>query len=449
VAGLASPEFVSAMKEFYLGPLNQQVVKAHVFLDRAQKSSEYVNGEYAYVPLITGRNPGVGSRADTAGVGPSLPDAGRQTYNAATFKMTLHYARGQISGPVMRASKTSAGAFAQALDVEMQGIMETVPEDLNRQIWSYGHGRAATLLTTSASGVTFSMDATSHFNVKVGDRVHFADIAAGTGWAPATGTTVAAITRDSAAGVHQIVLTAATGRTVTTAADALYFGAGAASLTAADVSRATEMFGIPAYAGTGNVGAEETTVAAAGEFVHANLQFGNIDRTAAANASWRAQWLRNPVTPGTNRALTNTVLQHAWLTAITVGGADSKSIEIFTNPGLWMTLGLLHIGDRRYSDYQDTLEGGWEFLKYNGSKVFYDRDAPRDIMWFLNMKDVLILSQSGYEFMDEDGAVLFRVANKDAYEFTLYKDIQLGAKRCSTAVRLDDLTTAANIEATI
>jgi len=89
------------------------------------------------------------------------------------------------------------------------------------------------------------------------------------------------------------------------------------------------------------------------------------------------------------------------------------------------------------------------FLKYNGIKVFYDRDAIRDVMFWIDMTTLLLLSQSEYELMDEDGKVLNRVVDRDAYEFTLYKDIQLGAKNCAKNVRLDDIQSAANIEATV
>jgi len=453
--GLAAPDFANAMKTYYLGPLNQQVAKATVLLDRLQKNSEYVSGNFSYIPLISGRNPGVGSRQDASGSGPTLPDSGRQGYNKATFPMTYHYGRGQVSGPVMRASKNQQGAFAQALDVEMQGLMESLPEDLNRQLWSYGHGRTGTLAVNGGStSTTFSLSSASFFNAKIGDRVHFATIAAGASPAPSVGTTITAITRDSTSTLHVITLAAAPGRAVTAGTDTLYYGSKAAGITVdIDTSRANEMYGIPAaISGENNLANEEAipvagTVPVADEFVNGALQFGAIDRTT--NAFWKSQWLQNPVAAGTNRPLTNAVMQHAYLSAVNIGGANPKNIEVYTNPGIWMTLGLLHIGDRRYSDYQETLEAGWVFLKYNGIKVFYDRDAIRDVMFWIDMTTLLLLSQSEYELMDEDGKVLNRVVDRDAYEFTLYKDIQLGAKNCAKNVRLDDIQSAANIEATV
>lgn len=453
MAGLASADFANAMKTFYLGPLNQQVAKATVLLDRLQKNSEDVNGNFAYLPLISGRNPGVGSRADVAGTGPNLPEAGRQVYNRATFPMTYHYGRGQISGPVMRASKNSQGAFAQALDIEMKGLMESLPEDLNRQLHSYGTGRVGTLMVNAGSAsTTFSLGNNSVFNGKIGDRVYFATIAAGATPRPAAGTTITDIERDQTTTTHRITLAASPGAAVTTAVDTLYYGfKTGGTIGDEDSSRANDMYGLPAaISGSNVIGAiaeEEVAVVADELITQTTLHYGDINR--ATNPFWKAQWLRNPVAPGTNRPITNAVLQQSYLTAINLGGANPRNIDAYTNVGIWQTIGLLHIGDRRYSDYQETLEAGWIFLKYNGVKIFFDRDAIRDVLWWLDMSTLFLLSQSGYELMDEDGNVLSRVANKDAYEFTLYKDVQLGCNNVSKNVRLDDLQAVNHIEAII
>lgn len=450
MAGLASVDFANAMKTFYLGPLNQQVAKATVMLDRLQKNSEDVSGNFAYLPLISGRNPGVGSRSDATGSGPTIPESGRQSYSRATFPMTYHYGRGQISGPVMRASKSSNGAFAQALDVEMKGLMESLPEDLNRQIWSYGHGRVGTLMVNAgATSTTFSLGNGSVFNGKIGDRVYFATIAAGATPGPIGGTTITNISRDFTATTHQITLAADADRAVTTGTDTLYYGfKTGGTIGDNDSSRANDMWGIPAaISGADSVGSEEEVATVADELLVNALNFGDIARST--NTFWKAQWLRNPAAAGTNRPITNAVLQQGYLTAINVGGANPKNIEAYTNVGIWQTIGLLHIGDRRYSDYQETLEAGWIFLKYNGVKIFFDRDAPRDILWWLDMSTLFLLSQSGYELMDEDGSVLSRVTDRDAYEFTLYRDVQLGANNCTKNVRQDDLQAVNHIEAII
>lgn len=439
-------QFASAMKTYYLAPLNDQVVRSTVMLDRIEKSSEDISGNFAYIPLATARNPGVGSRVDTNGTGPSLPPAGSGSYKAATFRMAYHYGRGSISGPVMRASKDNAGAFARALDLEMKNLSKSLPESLNRQLWSYGNGRAATLDATQATSTTLTVSATDIFHCKVGDRVHVADITAGNNWSPATGTTITAVDLDSATGVHTLTLAAASGRTATVGADALYFGGGE-TLAAPGSSWGQEMYGIPAAVDDGAVGADDSDPAEAGEFISNSLNFGGIDRST--DTYWQAQVLQNPSGAGTNRPLTVALMEQAFLTGIIRGGASESSYEIFSNAGLWSTFGLLHIGDRIFNDFKQTLAGGWIALMFNNRPFFYDRDCPRDIIWFLDMSTLVFLTQSGYELMDKDGNILSRISNVDAYEFTLYRDVQLGARSCNKNVKLDDVESVYNVEAIV
>lgn len=454
--------FADAMKTYYLDPLNDQVYRSHVLLDRIEKNSEDVAGNFAYVALISTRNPGVGSRKDKANSGPVLPLPGRQGYDAATYKMALHYLRGSVSGPVMRASsKGKQAAFASAMDTEMKGLMKRGPEDLNRQLWSYGHGRAASFVGTQATSTKIEVNSHAIFKARVGDRVHVADIAGATtaNLTPSTGAVITNIEFDKdAAGAastikHTVTLDVASGA-ITVGEDALYYGTAlSGSIAADDSSRQTEMFGIPALVDDGNLGADEglgsgdVEAADANEFIAGSLNFGDISRTS--NAFWRAQVMQNPDGAGTNRPLTVALMEEGFLRYTTVGGGNESTLEIYTNPELWATFGLLHIGDRRFNDYKKTLEGGWIAIEFNGRPIFKDRDAQRDIFWFLDMEDIMFLTQSGYEFMDDDGAILHRVSDRDAYEFTMYRDCQLGARRSASHVKLDDCASVMRIDAAI
>lgn len=442
MAGAAFPDITAALKEFYMGPLNDQVHKAYVMLDRLEKNSDDVSGEYAYVPLISARNPGVGSRTDATGSGPTLPTAGRQSYAAATFKMAYHYGRGQVSGPAIRATRNNAGAFAKIMDTEMKGLSDTLPEGLNRMLWSYGHGRCATLAASVATADTYFMaNKFASFNGRVGDRVHAEDITDANDWDPASGAVITSIIFDSTTIAHQVSINTDTFDTLVSTAAAIYYGGGKA-LAAVDVSHGQEMYGIPAAIDDGAVAADEglglgvnAVAGEATEFLTGSTAFGGIIRSTSPY--WQSTVLKGS-TAGTPRQLTNSLLQQAWLTAI-ANGAASKRIEVYCNPGVWATWGLLHVGDRRFNDDAGTVEGGWEYLKFNGTKVFYDRDAPRYKIWFVDMSTLMLLTQGGYMFMEEDGSALERVSGVDAYEFTLFRDVQLGARNCNKNVLLGDV----------
>lgn len=449
MAGLSTAEFADAMKTYYLPPLNDQVYRAKVMLNRIEKNSEHVEGNFAYVPLITGRNPGVGSRKDTAGNGPKLPAAGRQSYDSATFKMAYHYGRGKVSGPVMRASKSNAGAFAKALETEMMGLSERLPEDLNRQVWSWGHGRAATLSGNQTTSTNITVNARAVFGAKIGDRVHFATIAAGATISPTTETTITDIAFYATATTHTVTLSQASGRTVTAASDAMYFGAPESSTDTENSSRAQEMFGLLAVIDSDNtVGADEglggaaTVAANAGEFIDGTAHFGSIDR--ATVPIWRGQKLQNPAGAGTLRATTVPSMEEAFLTYIVNGGKE-QSLEMYCSPGIFATIGLLHLGDRRFNDYKETLEGGFVAIKWNGRPIFMDRDCLENSLFFFDMSTIMLLTQTDYELMDEDGKVLNRIPDRDAYEFTLYRDCQIASRKCKPNTWLGDLTSTMNI----
>lgn len=445
--GLQTADFTAMMKTRYIDPINDQVVRSHVLLDRLDKKADYnMSGNHAVIPLITGRNPAVGSRKDSQDGGPKLPAHGRQTYANATYEIVLHYGRGMVSGAVQRKSRDKAGAFGQALDLEMQGLLLSLPDDLNRQICGIGNGRAASLLGDQSTSTLYACDARDNFQVKVDDRVIFDDISGDTSEIrPAGGTTVVAITLGTG-NTHSVELAAAAGASLTAADDAMYFG-GEASATRESISIAQEMYGIQALVDDGNIGADEQI--ASNDFeIHTGdvSKFGGIERSSTQ--IWQSKVMHNPVGAGTKRALTQNLVFQAWLHATSQGGADPKGIEMYMDVSTWATLGMLQVGTRVYNDHRDTVEMGWHFIDVMGSKAFFDRDLPTNRMFFLNMKNIFLLTQGGYQMIDDDGNVLRIVAGggRDAWEFAIARDIQLAANGLRQHVQLRDLQETLTVE---
>lgn len=468
MAGLGGTDFDNAMKTFYLDPLNDQVYRSSVLLDRLEKNSEDVSGNFAYVPLISARNPAIGSRTEPAsstGVGALLPEAGRQSYDKATFKMIMHYGRGSVSGGIMRKSRNDRGAFARALDIEMKGLMKSLPEDLNRDLCGMGNGRAFTLgkadatTTWGKASTVFAAYADGNFRCRVGDRVAYVDITAGAATAifPAASLcTVAGINfwqdedGDSSATYHKVTLTPTPGSTCTTAVGTFYFGGSSANSTSLNeaVSRAQTMLGMQALIDDGDIGITgegETVASEDGEVAYGTIAtgVGGIDRDV--NPFWQANVDHNS---GTKRALTQTLLMQMHLTLSAQNGGSPEMVEGYCHPSVWGTLGMIQVGSRIYNDFKDTVKMGWTYIDFNGSKVFYDRDMPNNKLYFICMEDVFILTQGGYEFMDDDGKVV-RIAaggTRDAWEFSIVRDIQLGMRRARGCGVVKDLKTTMNVD---
>ena len=451
MAGLNDTEFANAMKINYLGPLNDQVYRRHVLLNRLDKNTKDVSGRFAYVPLISSRNPGVGSRRDnysssggTGGVGAKLPAHGRQTYAAATYTMAQHYGRGSVSGTVMRKSRDSDGAFAKALDIEMQGLLATLPDDLNRQVCGMGNGRMGTLSADQGASDVITFEARDTFGMRIGDRVHGADITAGGSFAPTNGTTVDDISFNAATNRHDVTLAATTGASLTAADDAFYQGSGTA-MDEEDSSRAQEMYGIRALVHDANIGSLEQIITEAAEMLDGSLSFAGIDRSVAANSFWRSKVDKKS---GVLRTLTRTLLFQTHLTVTAQNGANPADIEMYMGPSMWGTLGMIQVGGRVFSDFTETVEMGWSFINVMGSKAFYDRDIHDNEIYFLDMTKIFLLTQGGYEFLDDDGRIL-RVSEggtRDAWEFSVHRDVQLGSNNLRSHAVLGDLTSIMTVE---
>ena len=132
--------------------------------------------------------------------------------------------------------------------------------------------------------------------------------------------------------------------------------------------------------------------------------------------------------------------------------------DINIRSGTWPTLAICHHGVfRAYANlllglkrFNNTvsLKGGYSagipFIGGGGNEipVVTDRDAPANSMYFVNTEHLTEFQASEWEFMDEDGAVLSRVSGVDAYEFILFKYMELATDQRNTHGKLTDITSA-------
>lgn len=86
-----------------------------------------------------------------------------------------------------------------------------------------------------------------------------------------------------------------------------------------------------------------------------------------------------------------------------------------------------------------TMDGGFTGLEYNGIPLVVDRHSHPGRMFFLDESTLQFYRMSDVDWMSEDGSILSRVANKDAYEATMYLYATLGCSACNKNSLLDDL----------
>ena len=123
----------AVMKQFYLGPLQDQLNNEIMAFDLFQKEKVDWVGREAIIPVRTARNNSPAFSATAA-----LPTAGQQTYASLTVSAKYLYGRMEIQGPAIAQAKASVGAFINGLQVELDGAMETVKNSADQAMFTGG-----------------------------------------------------------------------------------------------------------------------------------------------------------------------------------------------------------------------------------------------------------------------------------------------------------------------
>tara|TARA_R100000655_G_scaffold82789_1_gene122328 strand:- start:135 stop:1532 length:1398 start_codon:yes stop_codon:yes gene_type:complete len=116
------------LKEFYLGPVQEQLNNEVMVLDLMTKATVDWNGRVAIIPIHVSRNTGVGFRGESDGTAATtLPPAGDQGYQQLQVNAHFLYGRFQITGPAMSAAgKGGANSFIGWMEAEMDKLVNDV-----------------------------------------------------------------------------------------------------------------------------------------------------------------------------------------------------------------------------------------------------------------------------------------------------------------------------------
>jgi hypothetical protein len=379
-------EIEFALKNFYLPGMEEQKNNARVLLAVLERNEKDVSGDFAYVPVLLGRNWGIGMRANRQ----KLPDPGSQVGTKAQVPMRYAFGRLLVTLHAMTATKNSQGSYDTVVDVETEGLMEDLPKDINRQLFLDGTGRIGEVASLSSDTITIdnsvmvaplnANELTKYF--EVGQRI---DI-------------YTAGTRDDEGIIVEVV----------DSANEVTFTTTPSGATNGDLCYIS-----------GNKDIEVTGLLAV---VSATGTYQNINRATAGNERWKA----NVVTGAGD--VTEADMQQIY-TACQKASGYSPNLIVGTYEFRDRYASILQ-SDRRFVN---TLEykGGFKGPEFQGIGVVPDTECPRGKTFFLNTNYLSIYQQAGLQFMDEDGAILARVPDYAAYEATLYWFFELGARRCN------------------
>lgn len=147
--GVNIAHFSAAMKTRYLPGMHQQFSSENLVYRIFEKSYEYVSGGEVELSLVTQRSSGFGA------VLPEGRIANPHFRGRSSMNFPVRYISGSlmVTGPVMSKTRDAAGAFAEALDTAISDLVEDALHDMDRIFLGDGSGRLAILTDVSQAGI--------------------------------------------------------------------------------------------------------------------------------------------------------------------------------------------------------------------------------------------------------------------------------------------------------
>lgn len=397
----------AVLKDDYLPGLRGTLNNKVFLLSQIEANEEDVEGRAAVLAIHTGRNEGVGARAELG----TLPTAGRQAYQEQRVTLKYNYGSIKISGPTIRSMGSDTGSFVRAVQSETEGVVRDLKDDINRQLYGDGSGALAPL-TSAASSTTVTVTnatKTQMRNLRSGMVVDIGTLANPT--SVSSGRTIASV--DRSAGTFVV------DSAVTVASNCFVF-----------------------RTGSGGTGASQKEVTGLDAQIAATGELWNID--PATVEVWKSYVDDNG---GAARA-TNEDLY--------IQAAQEVNVETGENLDLWITTSGVHrrtaallTSIKRFPNSLE-LKGGYKGLDMsstsqgmdgaNETAMVFDKHCPKGTAFGLTKSRIQWYRMSDWEFMDEDGSVLNRVSGQDAYEATAFIYAELATDNRAAHARINDIT---------
>ena len=386
MADLTIAAVSEALKLNYLASFRYQLNdEASRFLAEVERDSEHVVGKEIVMALRYGRSGGIGNRNDDG----TLPTPNARKTKQAKWETKNIFARFRISEKVIAASSNNLGAFANLLEQEIEDIQTDTKLNLSRQVLGDGTGVLATASAAAhADGVV---------TVTVDDTLYLAE--------------------------GMIV-------DIVKVADGAVRHADTTAVEITAVLSDTQF----TYAGTENVPQNTDLVVVAGSYgkemtgldavIAENTSLYGIDRSEA-----KYKWLNGRL-KSVNGEISDVEIQYA---------ID----EVERTTGSKINFLMASYGVRRayqnllqaMKQFPNTLElkGGFKTMTYSGGDqpipFVADKYVKSGRLYCLDLNDWKMYEMSDWKFLDREGSVLVRVANKAMWEGTLFKFCDLGCQR--------------------
>ncbi len=361
-----------ALKTLYLGVVSEQLnTSTNPLYNAIEKTSSDVWGKEIVKLVPFGLNGGI-SAGDEDG---DLPNAAGNNYERFTLELKNLFGKINISDKAIRASETSAGAFVNLLNAEMEGLLRASKFNFGRMLYGDGTGKLGTVVEWSGNVNPNKFKLDSVRNLMEGMVI---DIYPMEG-AVVRGRRIMHIDRENS------IVTVDGGAGMTTL------------LKAGDYVTVQNSLG-KELTGLGAIFAES----------------GRLYGLNKEDYSWLVPFnkkLTSSLTVGDIQEGIDKVEERAGSTInFIVASADARRAYLREL-----------MAERVNIDYMN-LDGGFKAVSYNGIPVVADRFVPEGTMYMLDTKDFKLHQLCDWKWLENgEGRILNQDPNKATYTATLVK----------------------------
>lgn len=396
--------FDAALKDDYGPGLKNAVNNVNPILTEATRNDEDIVGRQAVWAVHTGRSNSTSARGELG----TLASADRQRFSQMKEDLAYLYHTIKVSGQAKHLTQGDQGAFARALDTEIQGAETDLKNDVARQ--SFGQkvtansalvsGVIGTLSTDPGTGttLTFANEPASvmrHFFV--GMVLDFVDPSAGT---------------VRSGGTRTVTAVSVSARTVTVSA-------------AIDAGIASGDF----VTRTGNLDNEINGL----RHLISTQAFANVD--PATVPSWGALTFGSSTT-----GISEVIVDQAQEGVETDGNGETPELLIAEHSQRRKLASQLQAA-KRYDGRQITLKAGWDGLQVARGTMVVDRYCPTTSVFAINPKYLVRFVGLDWSWDDDDGKILFKALDgSDAVEgrFKTYMNLVTTVRNAHSIITLAD-----------
>lgn len=375
-----------ALKEFYLPVVREQINTKAEVLSQLERTADNVDQEglEAVLSLHVGLNEGVGSRLELE----DLPAPGANRYVKQRVPLHYHYAQLQVSGPVIRATKSDVGSWVRAIESETKGATVSLRLDVDRQLVGTSDGvLAATAANAASNTLTLVGGPATMRNFRVGMHIDIGTVASPT----------------SVTGNRKITAVNPAAKTITID--------GAAVATAA-TDRVFRQ-------GNGGTGANQRELTGLQTIIN---NTGAVHGVNPATEPVWASYVKDAAAANLSDALINEVIDE-----VSIASATGQLDWAVTTHLIARTYAATLEAKKQFVNTVD-LKGGFKGLEVGTASGRLPLQSvarcPDRNVFFVSQSNLSIQEASDWEFMDEDGSVLQRITTgngKDGYGATLFK----------------------------